>query len=227
MIVKLNESALLAAGFDRAFVEFLRHTMRQLGDITHETTLPEVAAQTDILTPIVTALTITLTATNVTVGEILADQVELPQSDRHIMRQLEDMQAEFDAARIERSELLRQIEVMQAEVERAQLDRAALFRSMNCALTNPSISTSRPFPGASPHLRTHSHANAIYKAVRAGSHGADYCHDNLYGPADRFNHAAQGRHSAYYQHDRRSGIGHTVCGPAGRRCRRNERVLVE
>jgi len=139
MIIKLDEGALLAAGFSKTHVELLRHLVAQIGPVTGETTLPEVAAMTDNLTPIVTGLTITLTATNTTVGEILADSAESPLSDRHIMRRLEDMQAEFDAARIERSNLVRQVEDLQAEAERAQLDRAALLRAIEELRTDQSI----------------------------------------------------------------------------------------
>jgi hypothetical protein len=46
MIVKLNESALFAMGFDRAAVEALRHFLRQVGSAIGGTTLPDaVAAQ--------------------------------------------------------------------------------------------------------------------------------------------------------------------------------------
>lgn len=130
MIIKLDEGAMLAAGFSKTHVELMRHLVAQVGPVTGETTLPEVAALSDTLSPIVTGLTITLTATNVTVGEILTDRTELPLSDRHIMRRLEDMQAEFDAARIERSNLVRQIEDLQAEAERAQIDRTAMLRTI-------------------------------------------------------------------------------------------------
>ena len=50
MIVKLNEQALYALGFDRAGVEALRHLLRQVGAEAGSTTLPDVAqAQESLL----------------------------------------------------------------------------------------------------------------------------------------------------------------------------------
>ncbi len=49
MIIKLNESTLFSMGFDRVSIEALRHFLRQVGEISGGTTLPEVAALQGLL----------------------------------------------------------------------------------------------------------------------------------------------------------------------------------
>lgn len=118
-ILKLNEGALLAANLPRDFIEVMRHLVRQAGPIAFDTTLPEVASQTDGLTPIVNGLTITITATNQTVSALEADASEHSFIDTSIARRLDDA----DAAQLDqlsRTALIRMIEELQAD--RASLD---------------------------------------------------------------------------------------------------------
>ena len=118
-IIKLNEGALLAAGLPRDFVETMRHLVRQVGLIAFETTLPEVASMTDGLTPRVDALTITVTATDVSVTELRADAVDHQFIDASIARRLDDAESST-LEQLSRDGLLRLIDELQAD--RASLD---------------------------------------------------------------------------------------------------------
>ncbi len=111
MIIKLDEGALQAAGFPASFIQTMRHLVRQIGTLTNETTLPEVASQTDALAPIVSGLTITLTATNATVADLATQTSEHEYSaTQRLMRRCDDLEAALELARVDRTELLRRIE---------------------------------------------------------------------------------------------------------------------
>lgn len=131
MIIKLDENALLAAGFTQSHVVMMRHLVAQIGIETGGTTLPELASQTDTLTPIVNGLVISLTATNVAVGDLQVSESDLPPSNNHLIRRLDDMQAEFDGARIERSALVQAVEDIRAEAEAQNLNIADLRRRIS------------------------------------------------------------------------------------------------
>lgn len=118
-IIKLNEGALLAAGLPRDFVETMRHLVRQAGTITLNTTLPEVADQTDGLAPVVAALNITVTTTSQAVATLETNDAEHAYSDAHLRRRLDEQ----DAAQLDqlsRAALIRIIDELQAD--RASLD---------------------------------------------------------------------------------------------------------
>jgi len=130
-LVKLNESALLAAGLPRDFVETMRHLVRQAGAITFDTTLPEVASMTDGLTPIVNGLTITLTATNQNVSILETDTTEQPFIDTSIKRRLDEMQAELERGNIGRATMAREISLLRDDLgmyESGQVETGSSIR---------------------------------------------------------------------------------------------------
>jgi hypothetical protein len=113
MIVKLDEASILKA-FGPGFLEVMRHTVRQLGNKAQQTTLPEVAAQTDGLTPVVNNLTIVLSATNATIASIINDTSEHRFSEaRALTLRLDEMQAALERAEGERIALARALSDMQ------------------------------------------------------------------------------------------------------------------
>ena len=116
-IVNLNEAALYAAGFDRAFVETMRHIIRQVGNKVGAITLPQVTGSTDTLTPIVTGLTITITATNEAVSYLQANEVDLPPTLPHhgTERRMDDMQADLERAGIVIADLRRTLDDLQTD----------------------------------------------------------------------------------------------------------------
>lgn len=122
MIIKFDEAALNKA-FGPTFVEGMRHIVRQLGALTEQTTLPEVAAATDALTPRVDQLTLTLTATNAAVDELEAASSEQRYSDNHLVRRLDYAQAEFEQAPPNYAPLLRKI-------EEAELNASAMTQNI-------------------------------------------------------------------------------------------------
>lgn len=128
MIIKLDESSLLAAGFTNSHVVLMRHLVAQIGEITGQTTLPEVAALTDTITPIVNGLVITLSATNVVVSELQANEFEPTRSDHHLVCRLNDIETTLEAGRIERSSLVAALDDMQAAQENQSLNIAELRR---------------------------------------------------------------------------------------------------
>lgn len=131
MIIKLDENALIAAGFTKSHVVLMRHLVAQIGLETGGTTLPEVAELVDTLTPIVDGLVITLTATNVAVGDLQVNEADLPPSNNHLIRRMEDMQAEFDGSRIERSALVQATEDMKAEAERSAVIDSRILTALD------------------------------------------------------------------------------------------------
>lgn len=129
MIIKFDESAFLSAGWTRVQVEMLRHMMRQLGDIAGQTTLPEVAAQTDVLTPVVNNLQIVLTATNGTIANIVNEATEHRYSDTHALTQrLDTLEAELERGRVERAELMRIVTAQQDQAVSLDFNIADLSR---------------------------------------------------------------------------------------------------
>lgn len=150
MIIKLDESALRAAGFTPALVETMRHIVRQLGMKTHETTLPQLASMTDGLTPIVNGLTVTVTATNATVSEVIADASEHRYSDAHLVRRLDEMQAALDQSHAERSAIARALSEIRDEISQdhqvqptiASLGAAALAGSSTQAFSTAALTPS-------------------------------------------------------------------------------------
>lgn len=121
MIIKFNEGAALAAGWPRDIVETMRHLVRQAGAIAFDTTLPEVASQTDGLAPVVAGLTITLNATNATIADLATQTSDHAYSEtQRLARRCDELEAALDQARIDRAELLRRI--ADAELSAASLD---------------------------------------------------------------------------------------------------------
>lgn len=128
MIIKLDENALIAAGFTKSHVVLMRHLVAQIGNVTGETTLPEVAALADTLTPIVDGLVITLSATNIAVGELQANELDAPRSDQHLVNRLNDLDTAMEVGRIERSALYSALADMQTAQESQSLNIADLRR---------------------------------------------------------------------------------------------------
>lgn len=110
MIVQLNERMLHAIGFDAQSIAALRHFARQVGVVTNATSLPEVAALADNLTPIVNGLVITVKATSAAVADLETDTTEHRPSDAAVMRRLDELQAALEQSRIECAGLRRAIE---------------------------------------------------------------------------------------------------------------------
>lgn len=115
-IAKLNESALLAAGLPKDVVEALRHILTQAGKVKGATTLPELASNTDGLTPIVNGLTITVTATNQAVANIEASQGDLQRSDAHLVRRLDDLEAAAERVSGEYAALAKAVAALRDEM---------------------------------------------------------------------------------------------------------------
>ncbi len=130
MIVKFDEAALSKA-FGPTFVEVMRHIIRQLGALTEQTTLPDLASQTDSLVPIVSGLTISLTATNVAVADLAADAPEHRYSDAHLVRRLDELQVEIERGDSERLELVRMIALLRDERESFDFNIADLSRKIS------------------------------------------------------------------------------------------------
>lgn len=116
-VARINEAALLKAGVDRATIEALRHIARQVGDQTGGTTLPEVAEQGDLLTPVVSALQLAVTALQAQAAVLDAEQANVPVSDRELRRQIEEMQAEMQAMRVSSNRLEKRVETLENGVE--------------------------------------------------------------------------------------------------------------
>lgn len=128
MIVKLDEQMLRAIGFNTTSIVALRHMMRQIGIQEHGTTLPEVAGQTDALTPIVNGLVITITATNVTVAELGVEATEHRAPDANLQHRLADLEAALDQSRLDCAGLLRAVEEAAINGEERDGQIAALAR---------------------------------------------------------------------------------------------------
>lgn len=131
MIIKLNEGALLSAGLPRDFVQLMRHVVRQLGELTEETTLPEVAALTDGLTPIVSNLVITVTATNAVVAGLEVEQINAPYSDARLVRRLEELESALELACSDRTALLQIIQDAELNATSTDFNIAELARRVN------------------------------------------------------------------------------------------------
>lgn len=112
MIIKFDEAALHKA-FGPTFVEGIRHIVRQLGALTEQTTLPEVATLADALVPRVDELTVTLTATNVALDDLGGDLIDHRHSNADLVRRLDEMQAELERGRSDRAALGSRISDMQ------------------------------------------------------------------------------------------------------------------
>lgn len=129
--VKLNESALLALGFDPATVQALRHVLRQVGLQTGGITLPEVAGQADTLTPIVTNLGIVLTAALANIAELQAEDTNLPAPDNAILRRLDDLQADIERASLLNADLRRTVDDLASEVQALTIGNTTLQRRID------------------------------------------------------------------------------------------------
>lgn len=136
MIIKLDEGALLRAGFSDSHVVMMRHLVAQIGLETGGTTLPEVAGRTDDLAPIVDGLVITLTATNVAVSDLQVSESDLSPSNNHLIRRIDDMQAEFDGSRIERSALAQAIDDIKSDAERSTASDRNILIALDEICTN-------------------------------------------------------------------------------------------
>lgn len=116
MIIKLDEGSLKAAGLPAAFIQTMRHIVRQIGTLTNETTLPEVASQTDGLTPIVNGLVITVTATNAAVSAIETDGTEHAFIDGSIAQRLNEIEAELEQANGQRAAMAKEISLLRDDL---------------------------------------------------------------------------------------------------------------
>lgn len=116
MIIKLDEGALKAAKFPDSFIQTMRHIVAQVGAVKFETTLPEVASQTDGLTPIVNNLTITLSATNQAVAVLETETSEHSFIDTSIARRLDELQAELERGNGERAAMAREISLLRDDL---------------------------------------------------------------------------------------------------------------
>ncbi|WP_035819857.1 hypothetical protein [Janthinobacterium sp. RA13] len=127
-IVKISESALLAAGFDRVFVDAVRHLVRQVGSETGGTTLPQLTEQTSALVPIVDNLVILVAAAQVMLSILEVEQDNLPPSNNDLLRRLDDQQAALERSDIALSGLLRTIDDLQAELQASRFSGNELAR---------------------------------------------------------------------------------------------------
>ncbi len=118
-LVKINEAALYAAGFDRVFVEIMRHLVRQVGNEVGGVTLPQAAGTADTLSPIVNGLTITITATNQTVSDLQTDAPNLPRSDAHLVRRLDDMDMSAERVALSLSGIIRRLDDLDVSAAQA------------------------------------------------------------------------------------------------------------
>lgn len=128
-IVQLDEPA-LGKAFGPGFVAMMRHTLRQLGEVTHATTLPEVAASTDTLTPIVNGLTIIVTATNAVVADLEVTASDHRFQDVAMARRLDDLQSELENARIDNAALRRTIEDAAINAGSIEFNLADIYRRL-------------------------------------------------------------------------------------------------
>lgn len=127
-IVKISESALLAAGFDRVFVDAVRHLVRQVGSETGGTTLPQLTEQTSALVPIVDNLVILVAAAQVMLSILEVEQDNLPPSNNELLRRLDDQQTALERSDIALSGLLRTIDDLQAELQASRISGNELAR---------------------------------------------------------------------------------------------------
>lgn len=127
-IVKISESALLAAGFDRVFVDAVRHLVRQVGSETGGTTLPQLTEQTSALVPIVDNLVILVAAAQVMLSILEVEQDNLPPSNNDLLRRLDDQQTALERSDIALSGLLRTIDDLQAELQASRISGNELAR---------------------------------------------------------------------------------------------------
>jgi hypothetical protein len=127
-IVKISESALLAAGFDRVFVDAVRHLVRQVGPETGGTTLPQLTEQTSALVPIVDNLVILVAAAQVMLSILEVEQDNLPPSNNDLLRRLDDQQAALERSDIALTSLLRTIDDLQAELQASRISGNELAR---------------------------------------------------------------------------------------------------
>lgn len=127
-IIKINAAALAAAGFDRSFIEAMRHLVRQVGAETDAITLPQIAGNTELLTPVVAGLTLTITATTEEVDYLRANESDLSRSDAHLVRRLDDTDAALSGTGISMIEILRRLDDMQCDAERANHHIAEISR---------------------------------------------------------------------------------------------------
>lgn len=127
-IVKISESALLAAGFDRVFVDAVRHLVRQVGSETGGTTLPQLTEQTSALVPIVDNLVILVAAVQVMLSILEVEQDNLPLSNNELVRRLDDQQSALERSDIALSGLLRTIDDLQAELQASRISGNELAR---------------------------------------------------------------------------------------------------
>lgn len=117
-VARINEAALLRAGVDRATVEALRHMARQVGEQTGGTTLPQVAdEQAGVLNPALVALQLALQLLTARVGVTEAEEGNLPVSDKDLRRQIEELSAELQEARISLTALEKRIETLENGVD--------------------------------------------------------------------------------------------------------------
>lgn len=130
-IARINESALLNAGIDRQTVLALRHFLRQVGDRLGEATLPDVAAATDALNPVISGLQLADAAIRAATAILEVEQTNLPAPDRALCRLIEDLQAALQEQSISRDALARQVDALGAELQEARTTNNALSRRLD------------------------------------------------------------------------------------------------
>jgi hypothetical protein len=124
--IKLNEAALLAAGFDRATVQALRHLVRQVGPEVGATTLPQVAETADLTGPVIIALQIGVAALQAQAAIFEAEQASLPPVDADARRLIADLSAEAQERRITADAVARRLDDLGAELQEQRITASTL-----------------------------------------------------------------------------------------------------